>query len=60
MRARPENREPEDFEPDTTRDVGQHEAASHVEEVFRAESLFPRMCDSRKALIREGLELVWH
>ena len=30
--ARPEPREPEDFEPGTTRDGWQHEAASHVEE----------------------------
>ena len=50
--ARPEPREPEDFEPGTTRDGWQHEAASHVEEAFRAESLCPRMCDSRKALMR--------
>ena len=52
MWARPEPREPEDFEPGTTRDGWQLEAASHVEEAFRAESLFPRMCDSRKALTR--------
>ena len=50
--ARPEPREPEEFEPGTTRDGWQHEASSHVEESFRAESLFPRMCDSRKALLR--------
>ena len=63
MGARPEPREPEEFEPGTTRDGWQHEAASHVEESFRAESLFPRMCDSRNALLRSqggpgaGLEL---
>ena len=50
--ARPEPREPEDFEPGTTRDGWQHEAASHVEEAFRAESPPPRTCDSRKALMR--------
>ena len=52
MGARPEPCEPEEFEPGTTRDGWQHEAASHVEESFRAESLFPKMWDSRKALLR--------
>ena len=37
--ARPEPREPEDFEPGTTRDGWQHEAGSRVEETIRAESL---------------------
>ena len=41
MGARPEPRGPEEFEPGTTKDGWQHEAASHVEESFRAESLFP-------------------
>ena len=52
MGARPEPREHEDFEPGCTRDGWQHEASSRMEETFRAESLFPRMDDSGKALLR--------
>ena len=52
MGARPEPWEPEDFEPGCTRDGWQHEASARVEETFRVESLFPRMDDSGKALLR--------
>ena len=52
MGARPEFREPVDFEPGGTRNGWQHEAASRVEESFRETNLFPRMGDARKALVR--------
>ena len=52
MGARPELREPEDFEPGTTRDGWQHEAASRVEKCFREANLFPRMGEARKVLTR--------
>ena len=52
MGARPEFREPVDFEPGVTRNGWQHEAASRVEESFRETNLFPRMGDARKALVR--------
>ena len=52
MGARPEPREPEDFEPGSSRDGWQHEAASRVEESFRETNLFPRLGAARKALMR--------
>ena len=42
MGARSEPREPEDFEPGTTRDGWQHEAASHVEEAFQSREPVPK------------------
>ena len=52
MGARPEFREPVDFELGDTRNGWQHEPASRVEESFRETNLFPRMGDARKALVR--------
>ena len=52
MGATPEPREPEDFEPGCTRDGWQHEASSRIEETFRGESLFARVDDPGKALLR--------
>ena len=50
--ARPEAREPEDYEPGSVRAGWQHEAASRVERHFRGEQVFPQMEDPRKALVR--------
>ena len=47
----PEPQEPQDFEPGSSRDGWQHEAASRVEESFRETNLFPRMGTVRQALM---------
>ena len=52
MRARPDFREPGDFEPSCTRDGWQHEASSRVERQFRDANLFSRLGDDRVALVR--------
>ena len=49
---RPENREPEDHEPGSTRDGWQHGASSGVEQHFRATRLFPHMNPAERALVR--------
>ena len=49
--VRPEDREPEDYEPGGIRSGWQHEAASRVEQQFR-EGLFEHMAVPRKALVR--------
>ena len=50
--ARPEAREPEEYEPGSVRAGWQHEAASRVERHFRDHQVFPQMEDPRKALVR--------
>ena len=52
MGARPNFREPEDFEPGCTRDGWQHEAPSRVERQFRDANLFTRLGDDRVAMVR--------
>ena len=55
---RPENREPEDHEPGSTRDGWQHEASSRVEQHFRATRLFPHMNLAERA--QSGPEQDFH
>ena len=49
--TRPETRQPEEYEPGSTRGW-QHEAASRVDQRFRNEDLFARLTDSGQALVR--------
>ena len=49
--VRPEDRDPEDYEPGGIRSGWQHEAASRVEQQFR-EGLFEHMSSSRRAMVR--------
>ena len=50
--ARPPPRNPEDFEPGTSRQGWQHEAASQVERRHRKEHIMPPLPDHAKALLR--------
>ena len=52
MGARPEFREPVDFEPGAQETGGNTRLRRGVEESFRETNLFPRMGDARKALVR--------
>ena len=49
--ARPETRQPEEYEPGSTRGW-QHEAAFRVDQRFRDEDLFANLTDSGQALVR--------